>query len=130
MGDEDYGDITDLKQGRDLKITYTPQDKTDTGFANTEILPKPKQTPASDDLVALEKALSELPAVQTFYKLPAVSELQEALDKFLKVPAVAEPSTKSTNSAKPDTTTNPETETVNKLNMDFADMLASLKPKS
>lgn len=131
MTDKDYGNIIDLKYGRDIKVTYTPaKSDGDSRRANTVFLAKPNQTPASDDLVALEKALTELPAVQTFYKLAPVSELQEALDKFLKVPTVTEPSTKSANSTKPVTTTSPESDAVNKLNMDFADLLASVKPKS
>ena len=45
IADPDYGDITHIETGRDIVVDYTPQEKSDTNFAKTNILVKPNQTP-------------------------------------------------------------------------------------
>lgn len=43
--DPEYGDLSDPKEGHDLKIEYTPKEETKNGFPNWELAPSPKTSP-------------------------------------------------------------------------------------
>lgn len=45
FADEEYGDLSDPEDGRDLKITYIPKEKSNDGFPKIEIIPSAKITP-------------------------------------------------------------------------------------
>lgn len=83
MNPDDYGDITDIHEGYDLKITFTPQEKSDTSFAKTEILVRPKPCPLTSDKELLERLLSQQPVLMDCYKKHSYKELEEALQKFI-----------------------------------------------
>jgi hypothetical protein len=84
MADEDYGDITDPKSGRDLKITYTPQEDSDTNFAKTEVMPSPKITPLSTKAEELDKWLNNQPVLlDVVGKRHTYDELQAVLQRVL-----------------------------------------------
>lgn len=80
--DPDYGDIFDLKEGRDITITYTPKEKTANGFAETDILAKPKQTPATTDRDVLE-AIKNMPDIIALQVKPTYEETKAGLEKYL-----------------------------------------------
>lgn len=85
MTDEDagYGDITDVKNGRDIKVTFTPQEKSDTNFAKTEILVSGKETPLTKDEELLDKLLNDQPDLLAGFKRHTYDELTLVLQKYL-----------------------------------------------
>lgn len=83
ISDPDYGDITDVESGRDIGIEFTPQNKSDTNFAQTSILVKPKETALSDDAEVLEGWLTEQPDVTEIWDEPTYDDLKSFLDRFL-----------------------------------------------
>ncbi len=81
MLDEDYGDITDLEQGFDLKVKRV---KEDNGFRAYKIDPRPKQTPLSKDGDQAAKWLDNLPTdIDGLYKEKSSDELDAILTKYL-----------------------------------------------
>lgn len=96
MLDPDYGDITDPKTGYDIKVTFTPKEKSDTGFAKTAIMVRPKQTPLTTDSALAEKLLNEQPKLLDVlgYKKHTYDELKAILERSLS-PEAAESATPS-----------------------------------
>lgn len=83
MTDEDYGDITDPKSGRDITLEHTPAEKTDTKLPQTNIRIKPNQSPLSSDAELAKRWLTEQPNVRELYEEPTYEELSAALHKYL-----------------------------------------------
>lgn len=83
LDDEDYGDITDLLQGRDITVEHF--DKADTGktMDSYNIRPKPAITPASNDPNILEKIKTGQRGLEDLLKAPTYQELEEILQKYL-----------------------------------------------
>lgn len=79
----DYGDITDVKQGRDLSLGYgTPPGAS---FPKTDIMPKPKVTPVFSDLdkKETEAKLAEAPVIEDLMERKSSKEVQLVLDAWL-----------------------------------------------
>lgn len=91
FADDDYGDITDLENGTDVLLTFTPKELTGTTFPSTKISPRRKSSVATSDPELLEK-IKNTPAVTTFFREPSADELQAAVDKYLN-PNRSEPDT-------------------------------------
>jgi len=83
ISDPDYGDITDVKNGRDIVIEYIPQEKSDTNFAKTMVRPKPNQTPLAESAEKIDKMLKEQPDIRAIFKEPSYEELKVALERYL-----------------------------------------------
>lgn len=83
IADPDYGDITDVKNGRDIVVEYVPQEKSDTNFAKTMVRPKPNQTPLSSDADTLQNFLANQPDIRSIFKEPSYEELKVALERYL-----------------------------------------------
>jgi len=83
ISDPDYGDITDVKNGRDVVVEYIPQEKSDTNFAKTMVRPKPNQTPISDSAEKIQKFLNEQPDIRSLFKEPSYAELSSVLAAYL-----------------------------------------------
>jgi hypothetical protein len=115
ISDEEIGDITDIKNGRDLVVTYVPQEKSDTSFAKTTVMYKPSQTPLSTDVALAKKFLSEQPNVNEIYTEPTYAELKLALEKYLD-PDATSASPKASASASEDEDTPSATATTKKPN--------------
>lgn len=94
MADPDYGDITDPQTGRDIKVTFVPQEKSDTQFAKTAILISPKQTILTSDSAALKAYLNEQPDLMSLYPKMSYDELKDVLDKFVNGNVTASQSTR------------------------------------
>ena len=82
ISDPDYGDITDVKSGRDIVVEYIPQEKSDTNFAKTMVRPKPNMTPAGA-ADQIEKFLTDQPDIRAIFKEPSYEELKVALERYL-----------------------------------------------
>ena len=83
IADPDYGDITHIETGRDIVVDYTPQEKSDTNFAKTNILVKPNQTPLSEDSELVERWTTNQPQADKLFKEPSFDELSDVLKRYL-----------------------------------------------
>ncbi len=91
--DEDYGDFTDVNEGRDFTLTATP-DKLPSGmsYLKATIQIKPKQSPLSKDAKEVSKWLENQPNIldlQKTYK-KTFEQLKEILAKFITPEAETE----------------------------------------
>lgn len=91
ISDPDYGDITDVKNGRDIVVEYIPQEKSDTSFAKTMVRPKPNQTPLSTDADTVQKFLTEQPDIRFLFKESTYEELKVALERYLDPSSASTP---------------------------------------
>ena len=84
IADPDYGDITDLKSGRDLVVEFRTAEETGKSFPETTIRPKPNQTPAVDptdkELVA---KIGDQSDILELFEEPTYDDLKEAMDTWL-----------------------------------------------
>jgi len=91
MADPDYGDITDLTNGKDITVTFTTADKTGKNFPETTIRVKPKSTPAVDptkaDLIA---AIKNQTNILDLFPEPEYEELKGAMNEWLNPTAPAD----------------------------------------
>lgn len=85
MADEEYGDITDVREGRDITVEYTPAAKSPTGFAVTDILVSPNKTPLTTDKALLSKYLNEQPDVKTLWTRLSYDDLKKVLADYLSL---------------------------------------------
>lgn len=83
IADPDYGDITDVQTGRDITLTYIPQQKSDTNFAKTSIMVKPNQTPLHEDAQVVQRLLNDQPDIFALFKEPSYNELKVFLERYL-----------------------------------------------
>lgn len=93
IADPEYGDITDPILGRDIKVEFTPAEKSPTTFPQTAIKISPKQTALSADKDLIKKLVEIQPDIFDVYKKLSYDELKAVLDKFLSptaAPAIAE----------------------------------------
>jgi hypothetical protein len=91
ISDPDYGDITDVKNGRDIVVEYIPQEKSDTNFAKTMVRPKPNQTALAESADKIQKLLTEQPDIRAIFKEPSYEELKVALERYLDPNAPSAP---------------------------------------
>jgi hypothetical protein len=82
IADPDYGDITDLKEGRDVVVTVKSAEEAGKSFAETTIRIKPKQTPATENPEVLEK-IKEQPAITELYPEPTYDDLTTQLKTWM-----------------------------------------------
>jgi hypothetical protein len=81
MLDEDYGDITDPTEGRDVKIicTKTPGKM----WATTEVRPRGKESPLNEDTSTSKQWLDNIPDVNNLYELKQYEELERIINTWL-----------------------------------------------
>ena len=81
MLDEDYGDITDPKTGRDVKVTCSKANgKT---YATTDIMPRGKASPLSENPDRAKQWLSSVPDVGELYTEKSYQELEKIVSDWL-----------------------------------------------
>jgi hypothetical protein len=81
MLDEDFGDITDPLEGRDVKITCAkPPGKQ---FADTDVMPRGKSSKLSNDPKQMKDWLSNLPNIEDLYTLKSYDEIAGILDNWI-----------------------------------------------
>jgi hypothetical protein len=81
--DEDYGDFTDITDGRDFTIDAVEDVVAGRKGIKCNIRVKPKTTPISEDAGIVEKAISEQPDILGINKHYSFDELKDLLDKWL-----------------------------------------------
>lgn len=81
ISDPDYGDITDLMNGRDIDVEFTPSDSPGT-YPKTTIRVKPNTQPATDDKAIAEKIMNQ-PQITDLFPEPTYEELEVALAEWM-----------------------------------------------
>jgi hypothetical protein len=81
--DEDYGDFTDITDGRDFTIEAVEDVVAGRKGIKCNIRVKPKTSAISDDATVVTKALDEQPDILGINKHYSFDELKELLDKWL-----------------------------------------------
>lgn len=81
IDDPDWGDITDLKKGRDITIYFEKAQKG--GFPNTEFDIKPITSEASKDRGVLA-LLNDMPDVTKLWDEPTTDELLKLLEAYIE----------------------------------------------
>ena len=82
IDDPDWGDITALKDGRDINIKYIPKEKSSTNYAESKLLVKPKQTPAVTTKEHVELIRNQVNLVNEL-TINTYDELKAELTKLL-----------------------------------------------
>jgi hypothetical protein len=81
IADADYGDITDLMNGRDIDVEFTPAEGAGT-YPKTAIRVKPNTQPATEDKEIAQKIMNQ-PQITDLFPEPTFDELQQALEEWM-----------------------------------------------
>ena len=81
MLDEDYGDITDPKTGRDIKVICTKGPGQQ--WASTEVIPRGKATPLSTDTKQAKEWITNIPNVDDIFSCKSYDELSVIINNWL-----------------------------------------------
>ena len=81
MLDEDYGDITDPEDGRDVKVVCTKAPGRQ--WATTEVRPRGKQSPLSEDTSRIDSYTSSMPSLDDMYTCKSYEELEKIVNDWL-----------------------------------------------
>ena len=81
MLDEDYGDITDPKTGRDIKVICSKPPGQQ--WAKTEILPRGRSTKLSDDTKQAKEWMTNIPDIKGIFKTKSYDELSKIVNDWL-----------------------------------------------
>ena len=80
MLDPDYGDITDVHEGHDLRVTCTKQPGRQ--FAMTDVMPRPKSTPLGTK-GKIKEWTSNIPSLDDMYTLKSYEQLENIINAWL-----------------------------------------------
>ena len=81
MLDEDYGDITDPKDGFDIKVNCTKPPGRQ--YAMTEVRPRPRSTPLSKDADTMKGWMDNIPDPSTMFTCKTYDELSKIVNDWL-----------------------------------------------
>ena len=81
ISDPDYGDITDLMNGRDIDVEFTPAEAPG-AYPKTSIRVKPNTSPATEDKAIAEKIMNQSKITDIFPE-PTYDELEKALEEWM-----------------------------------------------
>lgn len=83
IADEDYGDITDLKAGRDIVVEFQKGEDVGNTYGKISIRVKPNATPVTDSKETLEKILNGQKDLKEIFPEPSYEDLKTALQNWL-----------------------------------------------
>lgn len=83
VSDPDYGDISDISNGRDVVIEFKTAEELGTSFPKTTIRVKPNQTPLYDDKKIVDGWLDKQLSIQEIFKHYSYEDMQEIMNKWL-----------------------------------------------
>ena len=81
MLDEDYGDITDPIEGRDVRVSCTKNPGQQ--WATTDVRPRGKDSPLSEDSSKSKKWLDNIPDVNDLFELKSYEDLENIVNTWL-----------------------------------------------
>jgi len=82
ISDPDYGDITDVKSGRDISVEFTPAEGVG-NYPKTAIRVKPNQTPATTDANIADKIVSGQKEIFEIFRKNSYDDLKAVLEEWL-----------------------------------------------
>ena len=94
IADPDYGDITDLMNGRDIDVEFTPSEGPGQ-YPKTSIRVKPNTSAATEDK-SIAKSIMDQPKITDLFPEPTYEELEKALQEWMN-PENADSDTTSKN---------------------------------
>ena len=103
ISDPDYGDITDLMNGRDIDVEFTPADAPGS-YPKTSIRVKPNTSPATEDKAIAEKIMNQIKITDIFPE-PTYDELEKALEEWMNPEDADADVNQNTNTATTETET-------------------------
>jgi len=124
MLDEDYGDITDVKTGRDIRIVC--EKPAGRQFATTSVTPRGSVTSLTDDSTQLASWVDNIPVPTDLYELKTYDALEKLVNDWLNGDDVEDTGTErgrtTTTKATPAPTETATTTTTKSLDDAFADL--------
>ena len=87
--DPDYGDFTDLDQGRDFKLNYKLAE-TKGAFPKTKLTVRPKQTSVLKTKKEIKELLEKTKPVESFFIRKTPEEVRKILEEHMSSPFVDE----------------------------------------
>jgi len=81
MLDEDYGDITDPTDGRDVKVTCSKMPGR--MWATTEVRPRGKQSVLNTDATQIKEWMDNIPSISDLYSVKTYEELEKIINDWL-----------------------------------------------
>lgn len=81
MIDEDYGDITDVESGRDIRVSCVKA--AGKQFADTDVRPRGKDSPLSEDASKSMQWIDGVPDLNDMFELKSYEELEHIINKWL-----------------------------------------------
>jgi hypothetical protein len=82
ISDPDYGDITDVKSGRDISVEFTPAEGVG-NYPKTAIRVKPNQTAATEDANVADKIVSGQKEIFEIFRKNSYDDLKVVLEEWL-----------------------------------------------
>jgi hypothetical protein len=83
IADPDYGDITDVNEGRDITIEYVSAEDAGTSYPVTTIRIKPKETPLAESQDQISSMISGQSEITEIYQELTYAELKNVLEGWL-----------------------------------------------
>tara|TARA_Y100000593_G_scaffold94946_1_gene197496 strand:- start:6455 stop:7222 length:768 start_codon:yes stop_codon:yes gene_type:complete len=120
MLDEDYGDITDPIEGRDINVVCSKNPGQQ--WAMTEVTPRGKQTKLSTDPKQTKEWMSNLPDVENIFQLKSYDELSKIINDWLTSDEEDDTGTEKTGSTE-NTSEKSSNGSYNSLDDAFADLM-------
>ena len=105
IADPDYGDITDVTNGRDIMIERQTPAEAGNQYGKTTVRVKPNQTPITEDDNQLQSIFDNQADLTELYTEPSYDDLKEVLKNYLNPSSEEETETTTTETAKPSTNT-------------------------
>jgi hypothetical protein len=84
MLDADFGDITDIKDGFDIKVSSSKAPGR--SFSETSIRPRPKASPLHTDKKQISTWLESIPSLDDLYECKTYAELEKIINAWLEDP--------------------------------------------
>jgi hypothetical protein len=95
LDDPDYGDITDVEEGFDIKIESISPAKSGKAYPTTTLKLKPRTSPLSDDAEQAEAWLTNQPNVKELYSKVEYEDMKSALQDYIQPKAEEDQPVKS-----------------------------------
>lgn len=95
IDDADYGDITDLKAGRDLVVEFQDSKEAGNSFGKTSIRVKPNTSRVTEEKEVLEAVTNNQVDLNTLFPELSYDELKDVLEQWLNPSSDTAPETSS-----------------------------------
>tara|TARA_B100001250_G_scaffold414622_2_gene454803 strand:+ start:2792 stop:3535 length:744 start_codon:yes stop_codon:yes gene_type:complete len=83
ISDPDYGDISDISNGRDITIDFKTAEELGTSFPKTLVRVKPLQTPLFEDKEVVRKWINDQVSIKEVFREESYSDMENHLNKWL-----------------------------------------------